>query len=75
MHGNVGEWCNDLDTAPDALKSSPDAIGRVNRGSGFLSSLAILASGVREVRDPVHRMIHIGFRVAFVTNSKTASSH
>ncbi len=59
MHGNVGEWCNHL---PPGF----DSVDRVAKGHGFLASISQAASNTRYLRDPSHRMIDLGFRVAFV---------
>ena len=65
MHGNVAEWCHNR-IAPSGTQFDP-----ANRGGGFLGNMTDAATASRPSRDPCHRMIDLGFRVAFVPSSNS----
>lgn len=56
MHGNVGEWCEDLYQAGDSI--------RVFRGGSWSSYSRYCAAGYRRNGSAVHRYRNLGFRLA-----------
>jgi formylglycine-generating enzyme required for sulfatase activity len=72
VHGNVWEWCQDLDTAYDSEAALSEPIGRQEiedgmrllRGGSFNLNAPYVRSAYRSLFNPVDRLFNIGFRVA-----------
>jgi formylglycine-generating enzyme required for sulfatase activity len=77
MHGNVLEWCEDLDQdnyigAPNdgaAWVASGDSSKRITRGGGWFSKPGWCRSAQRSADDLGRRHIGLGFRVARMLTS------
>ena len=61
MHGNVWEWCSDVD---DDVGSS-----RVRRGGSWYNDAAFCRTADRRTGDPPHRTYNYGFRLALSSPS------
>ena len=63
MHGNVGEWCEDVHYSD-----------RVYRGGGWEDPAAYCQSADRSWYQPSSRSVNLGFRVALSPSGKASES-